>query len=158
MKFGKILNMSKKTLFNYLLLLGIILVVVVLYKYNKDKTMYNDTMTTLNPATLGSNDMNKSNEQHVKENVVSTNPSDLLPKNENNEWSSLNPVSPELKNINYLSAGSHTGINTVGSSLRNPNLQLRSEPVIPKGEVGPWNNTTIEADPYRRSLEIDGCV
>ena len=157
MKFGKNFNMSKKTLFNYLLLLGIIGVVVVLYKYNKDKTMYNDTMTTLNPATLGTNDT--MNEQvHAKENVVSTNPSDLLPKNENNEWSSLNPVSPELKNINYLSAGSHTGINTVGSSLRNPNLQLRSEPVIPKGEVGPWNNTTIEADPYRRSLEIDGCV
>jgi hypothetical protein len=45
----------------------------------------------------------------------------------------------------------------VGSSLRNANLQLRSEPIIPKTNTGPWNNTTIEADTYRRALEIDGC-
>ena len=63
----------------------------------------------------------------------------------------------DLKNINLLSAGANYGINTVGSSLRNPNLQLRSEPIIPKTNTGPWNNTTIEADTYRRALEIDGC-
>ena len=69
----------------------------------------------------------------------------------------MNPVTPDLKNINLLNAGANYGINTVGSSLRNPNLQLRSEPIIPKVNIGPWNNTTIEADTFRRSLEIDGC-
>ena len=38
----------------------------------------------------------------------------------------------------------------------NANLQVRSEPTIPKGNVGPWNNTTIEADNLRRNLDIGG--
>ena len=122
MKFGKNFNMSKKTLFNYLLLLGIIGVVVVLYKYNKDKTMYNDTMTTLNPATLGTNDtMNE--EVHAKENVVSTNPSDLLPSDSNSTWSSMNPVG-DLKNVNLLNPSQVVGINTQGSSNQNFSLDL----------------------------------
>lgn len=80
-------------------------------------------------------------------------PKDLLPQDSNNEWSNIMPNS-DLKNIGMLSAGHHYGINTVGSSLRNPNLQIRSEPVIPQNNVGPWNNTTIEPDNMRRSLEL----
>ena len=57
-------------------------------------------------------------------------------------------------NVSLLKAGHHIGINTVGQSLRNANLQLRSEPPNPKMDVGPWNQTTIAGDPYRRPLEI----
>jgi len=42
----------------------------------------------------------------------------------------------------------------VSSSLRNANLQLRSEPANPQQDVGPWNNTTISPDINRRPLEI----
>ena len=59
-------------------------------------------------------------------------------------------------NVNLLKAGYHIGIDTVGSSLRNANLQVRSEPPNPQISVGPWNNSTIEGDPFRRPLEI-GC-
>ena len=62
----------------------------------------------------------------------------------------------DLKNVNLLQAGYHIGIDTVGQSLRNANLQLRSEPPNPQLNVGPWNNTTIEPDFNRRPLEI-GC-
>lgn len=45
------------------------------------------------------------------------------------------------------------GENTQGSSLRNSNQQLRSDPPIEKTIVCPWMNSTIDPDPYRRPLE-----
>lgn len=82
-------------------------------------------------------------------------PSELLPRDENSEWAKLNPVAAgDINNVNLLQAGYHIGINTVSSSLRNANLQLRSEPPNPQMSVGPWNNTTIEPDINRRPLEI----
>ena len=85
------------------------------------------------------------------------NPNDLLPKDVNNTWANGLVPDNELKNVNLLNAGHHVGINTIGSSLRNPNLQLRSEPPNPRTEnLCPWNNSTIEADTMRLPLEI-GC-
>ena len=84
-------------------------------------------------------------------------PSELLPKDQNSEWAKLNPMgSGDLQNVNLLKSGYHIGINTVSSSLRNANLQLRSEPANPQTNVGPWNNTTIQPDINRRPMEI-GC-
>ena len=86
------------------------------------------------------------------------NPEDLLPKDTNSQWAQLNPRgNGDLNNVNLLQAGYLYGINTVGSSLRNANLQVRSEPSIPKANVGPWNSSTIEPDSFRRPLEIGGC-
>jgi len=87
-------------------------------------------------------------------------PSELLPKNSaNDEWAKLNPSgSGDLQDVNLLRSGYHMGIDTVGNSLRNANLQLRSEPANPQINVGPWNNTTIAADTMRVPLEIgQGC-
>lgn len=82
-------------------------------------------------------------------------PSELLPKDANSEFAQLNPSgSGDLQNVNLLKAGYHMGINTVGNSLRNANLQLRSEPANPQVNVGPWNNTTISPDTMRVPLEI----
>jgi hypothetical protein len=84
---------------------------------------------------------------------------DLLPKDAaNTKWAQVNPAGQgDVKDQNFLSAGYMIGINTVGSSLKNPNLQLRSEPVIPKVSVGPFLNSTYEAsDILRRPLEIGG--
>jgi hypothetical protein len=83
------------------------------------------------------------------------NPADLLPKDTNSEWAQLNPAGKgDLANINLLKAGYHIGIDTVGQTLRNANLQIRSEPPNPQVNVGPWNNTTISADVMRPVLEI----
>ena len=83
------------------------------------------------------------------------NPSDLLPKDTNSEWAQLNPSGKgELANINLLKAGYHIGIDTVGQTLRNANLQIRSEPANPQLYVGPWNLSTIESDFMRVPLEL----
>ena len=87
--------------------------------------------------------------------VKTEEPSVLLPNDSNSQWASLNPQGGGmLKNINLLQAGSLVGINTIGSSLRNANLQLRSEPPNPQLSVGPWNHSTIEPDFVQRPLEL----
>jgi len=83
------------------------------------------------------------------------NPSDLLPKDNNSQWAQLNPAGKgDLANINLLKAGYHIGIDTIGQTLRNGNLQIRSEPPNPQVNVGPWNLSTIEPDFMRPPLEI----
>lgn len=83
------------------------------------------------------------------------NPKELLPSD--SEWSNVAP-SKGLENVSFLSAGHNFGTNTVGSSLRNANLQVRSEPVIQKVNTGPWNESTIDADTTRKALEIGGVL
>jgi hypothetical protein len=84
-------------------------------------------------------------------------PSQLLPKGSKNAFSAMNPgASNDIQNVNLLKSGYHIGINTVGQSLRNANLQIRSEPANPQVNVGPWNQTTMGPDLSRRPLEI-GC-
>lgn len=84
---------------------------------------------------------------------------DLLPKDSaNSKWAQMNPAGQgELKNQNFLTAGYHVGVNTVGNSLRNANMQLRSEPTNPILKVSPWMQSTIQPDLNRRPLEINGC-
>jgi len=83
------------------------------------------------------------------------NPSDLLPKSQANEWSEANPIGEgSLQEQNFLDAGFHSGINTVGNSLRNANMQLRSEPPNPQKKVSPWQQSTIEPDFNRKQLDI----
>jgi hypothetical protein len=93
--------------------------------------------------------------QLVSSKAVS-NPADLLPNSSANDWSNLNPVSSsDLRNINLLNPTQLVGINTQGSSLRNSNLQVRSEPANPRTNTNcPWNISTIETDTFRRPLEI----
>ena len=82
-------------------------------------------------------------------------PKDLLPQDSNSTWSQTVPSGQgSLGDQNFLNAGFHVGINTVGQSLRNANLQLRSEPANPQLKVSPWLQTTIEPDANRRALEI----
>lgn len=82
-------------------------------------------------------------------------PSSLLPNDVNSEWAKLNPTgNHDLKDVSLLKSGYHIGIDTVGQSLRNANLQLRSEPPNPQFSVGPFNNSTIGPDLIRPSLEI----
>jgi hypothetical protein len=89
-----------------------------------------------------------------------SNPADLLPSDSNSDWAKLNPslsegmtsgMTPDL-----LQAGYHIGLDTVGQTLRNANLQLRCDPIIPKQDVGPWMQSTIEPDLGRVPFEIGG--
>jgi hypothetical protein len=85
------------------------------------------------------------------------NPTELLPVDQNSQWAALNPVNMAQGNIlngDMLQAGYHIGLDTIGQSMKNANLQLRSDPIIPKQDVGPWNQSTYEPDYARVPLEV----
>ena len=87
-------------------------------------------------------------------------PNELLPIDANSQWAALNPVNMNqgsILNGDMLQAGYHIGLDTIGQTLKNANLQLRSDPIIPKQDVGPWNQSTYEPDYGRVPLEI-GCT
>lgn len=89
--------------------------------------------------------------------ATTANPADLLPNDQNSQWSALNPNTMNKGDVlmpDLLQAGYHIGLDTIGQTLRNANLQLRSDPVIPKSQVGPWNQSTIEPDLARTPLEL----
>lgn len=165
------MNFGKKK--DLLLLLGGLLVLgFLLYKNGSQK---NKDMMSLNPSNypetygapgpsnpLGQNEK-YSDAKGVKTNTYGAQPSKLddpsmlLPNDTNSQWASVNPQGGGmLKGVNLLQAGSLIGINTVGSTMRNANLQLRSEPPNPQGNVGPWMNSTIEPGIVRQPLEIGG--
>lgn len=81
---------------------------------------------------------------------------DLLPSScGNSKWGEMNPLTGSLiTDQNFLTAGHHIGINTIGQSLRNANLQLRSEPPNPQIPVSPWGISTIEPDVRQYGFEI----
>ena len=81
---------------------------------------------------------------------------DLLPKDAaDSRWAQMNPSGQgDVNNQNYLQAGFHVGINTQGQTMRNANLQLRSDPPNPQLAVSPWNVSTIEYDGNRKHFEI----
>ena len=82
--------------------------------------------------------------------------SDLLPKDAaDSKWARINPSGTgDIHDQNYLTAGYHVGINTVGQTLRNANLQLRSEIPNPQNAVSPWGTSTLEPDLRQYTLEI----
>lgn len=82
---------------------------------------------------------------------------ELLPADAaNSKWAQVNPAGQgDVSNQNFLTAGWAVGINTISGSLRNANLQLRSEPPNPRG-AWPIMNSTIQPDLMRRPLELDG--
>jgi len=159
---------------NIVLGIGLIVVIVLLYQYNRNKSTVFDNMQPLQYSQVDSkngvsasspNDSNFMPVSGVKTSAPASactsppmiDPSELLPKDNNSEWANVNPASNDLKNINMLNADQMIGINTVGSSLRNANYQVRSEPANPRVNVGPWMTSTIDADTFRRPLEIGGC-
>ena len=85
-------------------------------------------------------------------------PQELLPADANSTWAQVVPAGQgSVGDQNFLTAGYHVGINTVGQTLRNANMQLRSEPPNPQVKVSPWMQSTIEPDTNRKGMEIGGC-
>jgi hypothetical protein len=80
---------------------------------------------------------------------------DLLPKSPADQkaasWAEYAPKS--LEGQNFLDASKYIGVDTQGSSLRNANYQLRADPPIPRKDVGPWANSTIDGDVLRKPLD-----
>ena len=150
-------------------ILGIAVLVLGYLIYNNSKnksvsSMSNHSSTSTpgpSPSPLGedlyASAKGVTTNTHGMKEAKMENPSSLLPNDTNSQWAALNPNgNGALKSVNLLQAGALVGINTVGSSLRNANLQLRSDPPNPQGQVSPWNQTTIQPDTNRQPLEIGG--
>jgi len=107
---------------------------------------------TLTPAPMPFKDADKPANCYPKDQI---NPQELLPNDPNSKWAQVNPMGQgDIAGKNYLSAGALIGVNTIGQSMRNANYQLRSDPPNPQVKVSIWNQSTIEPDINRRSLEI----
>lgn len=152
-----------------LFLIVVITLIVLLYSYSKSKNNILDLMEDGSdpqqkkqnknspsevPSVQAADPITQSSTSNYDTRPVA-NPQDLLPKDANSKWGELNAlnqgtvVMPDL-----LEAGYHIGLDTIGQTLRNANLQERSDPIIPKMEVGPWNTSTIEPDYGRVPLEV----
>lgn len=106
-------------------------------------------------GSLAQESRHPTDQQTYSQSVLS--PEELLPKGGlGASWAATNPVGlADLKGQSaLLSPGYHYGINTVGQTLRNANLDLRSDPPNPRKAVGPFLNSTIEPDLMRRTLEL----
>ena len=128
------------------ILAGLALVVLIwaLMKYSNDKNTSNfasapskTTGNTQGAPVVQNDDQSTS--------VSGASAADLLPKDGAEGWGKVAP-SDGLKNVNLLTPSARYGINTVGNSLRNANMQLRKDPPIAKRDVGPWNGTTMDGD------------
>ncbi len=145
------------------ILLVFVILAWLLYSYSSDKSIMMDGMETGSSYTA---DVNPSAEPAsgpvsgpapTQPAPSTAAPSDLLPADQHSQWAALNPVNMSQGNIvagDMLQAGYHIGLDTIGQTMKNANLQLRSDPIIPKQNVGPWNQSTYEPDYARVPLEI----
>lgn len=79
---------------------------------------------------------------------------DLLPKPSGQVRQNFAEFAPKsLLGQNFLEAKKYIGVDTQGSSLRNANYDLRSSPAIARRDVGPWAQSTIDGDLFRKPLE-----
>jgi|TARA_B100000900_G_scaffold343358_1_gene307046 hypothetical protein len=81
-------------------------------------------------------------------------PSDLLPTNSNSELVGSFKTEEGQFPGNLLESGAHIGLDTVSSSMRNANLQLRADPSIPKKSGCWWGESTINADPNPIGIKV----
>ena len=147
---------TQRTIF----LVIVLILAFILYNYSGTKSLvldgYNNSNTQSSPSTAQSPSPTPVSAPLVATSTSNINkPNDLLPVDNNSQFSNFsmlnqeNVVMPDLLDAGYL-----IGLDTIGQSLRNPNYQERSDPIIPKMSVGPWNNSTIEPDLGRVPLEI----
>jgi hypothetical protein len=152
------------TLDKIILVIIAIIILWLLYSYSNSKTLVFDKMTDGSEKQPSVKETSAQNVVPAPVDSVGgystqpvVNPSELLPQDQNSQWSALNPVAMNQGNVampDLLQAGYHIGLDTIGQSLRNANLQLRSDPVIQKVDIGPWNQSTMEPDLGRVPLEI----
>ena len=162
-----------KTLINCILMfLAVVVITFLINRYNirngeeglqktSTEPFYNEHVEVDESEQLGHNETNSP--------VDATKPSeppacyprtrltakDLLSQEANTLFSQVNPSTQgDVDGVNYLTAGAQLGLNTVGTSLRNANRQLRSEPTNPQVKVSPWMMSTITPDTMRPAMEI----
>lgn len=84
-------------------------------------------------------------QQSIKEELNSDN---YLPKQQQSDWFDVEPIqgSKKIRGTHFIHPKVWHGVNTVGSSLRNASYDLRGNVPVPKINVSPWLNSTIDPD------------
>jgi hypothetical protein len=98
---------------------------------------------------------NKVEQKDVKQNETPEeifNIHNYLPQESNKDWFEVMPEPVSVKNRHLINISRHVGVNTIGSSLRNPSYDIRGSVPCPKMVVSPWLQTTIEPDINIKSL------
>jgi cytoskeletal protein RodZ len=141
-------NLSKMfSVKSIIILLVIIVLIWSLYNYSNSKWTVNDLMSD---AYV---------EQPAPKQSVSTpdtNPTDLLPSNsQNSAWGEIKPGEGLSQDL-LSGVSGRVGLDTIGNTLKNGTLDIRSDPYIPKNNSawGGINQSTIEPDLARVPLEI----
>lgn len=150
-----------------IIFLVLIVLAVMMFGYSSSKSMITDGLTPLGYSEVDTVAQKDETPKQAAAPVASpaassmpvSNPSDLLPNDENSKFASLNPTAVGKTNgvmaPDLLRAGPPlSNLETIGQTLRNSNQSIRSDPAIPKVDVGPWMNSTIESDPHRKDFEI----
>lgn len=101
----------------------------------------------------------KNNEENVNlngnargKNAKDENPEDiydvdkLLPKEIKKDWFEVTPEPIRVKDRHLINTTRPVGINTIGTTLKNPSLDIRGAPSCPKYVVSPWMQSSIEPD------------
>ncbi len=109
---------------------------------------YHNAAPSKQPQSEEEEEVNTSNdEQEGFQNHNVNSPSDLLPTG--GDSSLVNSMMTQDGQMpgNLLESGAHIGLPTTSSSMRNSNLQLRADPIIPKKGGCWWGESTIAPDP-----------
>ena len=116
----------------------------------KQMKMTGDSLESSQPTTTSA--------APAKENFVPEVPSGALLPKEVPVSDDFGQFSSEaiLSGQNYLDPRAQIGYpETVGGTLRNANLQIRSEPANPRDPVSIWNMSTIVPDKMRPQFELE---
>jgi len=71
---------------------------------------------------------------------------ELLPQEMVKDWFEVMPDQIKVKNRHLINVTKPIGVNTIGSSLKNPSYDIRGTPPCPKFVVSPWMQSSIEPD------------
>jgi len=82
------------------------------------------------------------------------NADNLLPKETNKDWFEVAPEPISVKNRHLINISRPIGINTIGTSNKIPNYDIRGTIPNPKFVVSPFLNSSVEPDINNRGL---GC-
>lgn len=77
----------------------------------------------------------------------------LLPQEVKPDWFDVMPEPIKVKNRHLINVVRPVGINTIGTSLKNPSYDLRGSPPCPKHVVSPWLQSSYEPDLNIKGLQ-----
>jgi hypothetical protein len=93
--------------------------------------------------------------QTKQRDVDKFNADSLLPKEKNKDWMDDPYESTSVKNTHLINIYRPIGVNTIQTSLKNANRQLRADPIVPKiSGVSPFLNSSYEPDTNIRNQAL----